>query len=267
MGEISSEAKNKIEVCVSPTLFPVYFDNQNCIVVVIDVFRATTAICAAFEDGVEAVIPVATLEEAIDYKNKGYIVGAERNAEVIVGFDFGNSPLTFTEEKFKNKTIVLTTTNGTKAIDVAKNAQIVIVGSFYNLDAVCSFIEKEDKDVILLCAGWKDRFNLEDTLFAGAVVKQLTNNIRFNDLADSAIAALNLYNTAKDDLFGFLSESSHRKRLSNLNLEEDIICCLTLNQSKLVPVLTGNKLLVNRNQENKVNNNQIIDANKENVSF
>lgn len=244
MGEILPQSKNKVEVCVSPALFPVYFDNQDCVVVVIDVFRATTAICAAFEDGVAAVIPVSTIEEATQYKNKGYIVGAERNAEVMEGFDFGNSPLTFKNEKYKNQTIVLTTTNGTKAIDVAKNAHIVIVGSFYNLDAVCSFLEKQDKDVLLLCAGWKERFNLEDTLFAGAVVEKLSKNIRFEDLADSAIAALNLYNSAKDDLFGFLSESSHRKRLSKLNLDEDILCCLKLNQSKLVPVLNGNKLEV-----------------------
>lgn len=245
MGEISSQSKNKIEVCFSPTLFPVYFENQNCIVVVIDVLRATTAICAAFEDGVEAVIPVASIEEAMEYKNKGYIVGAERNAEVLEGFDFGNSPLTFKNGNYKGKTIVLTTTNGTQAIEVAKNAKIVIIGAFYNLDAVCDFLEKEDKDVLLLCAGWKERFNLEDTLFAGAVVEKLSENIRFHDLADSAIAANHLYKQAKGNLYQFLSESSHRKRLSNLNLEEDIICCLTPNQSKKVPVLKEEKLVVN----------------------
>lgn len=246
MSEISSQTKNKVEVCFSPTLFPIYFDNRNCIVVVIDVLRATTAICAAFEDGVAAVIPVATLEEATEYKQKGYIVGAERNAEIIEGFDFGNSPLAFQKGKYKDQTIVLTTTNGTQAIEVAKKAQQVIIGSFYNLDAVCDFIEKEDKDVLLLCAGWKERFNLEDTLFAGAVVEKLAENIRFHDLADSAIAALNLYKNAKGNLYQFLGESSHRKRLSNLNLEEDIVCCLTLNQSKIVPILKGNTLQVHK---------------------
>lgn len=248
MSEISSQPKNKIEVCFSPTLFPVYFDNQDSVVVVIDVLRATTAICAAFEDGVEAIIPVATLEEATAYKKNGYIVGAERNAEVIEGFDFGNSPLTFTKGKFKGKTIVLTTTNGTKAINIAKDAKQVIIGSFYNLDAVCDFLEKQDKDVLLLCAGWKERFNLEDTLFAGAVVEKLANNIRFHNLADSAIAALNLYKNAKDDLFGFLSESSHRKRLINLNLEEDVICCLSSNQSKLVPIFKNGKLEIEKDK-------------------
>ncbi|HRP60275.1 MAG TPA: 2-phosphosulfolactate phosphatase, partial [Vicingus sp.] len=185
MGEESSGFSNTVEVCFSPALFPVYFQDKNCVVVVIDVFRATTAICAAIDSGVEAVIPVATIEEAIDYKQKGFIVGAERSAEVVEGFDFGNSPLFFKDGKHAGKTIVLTTTNGTKAIDMAKDAYKVVIGSFSNLDVVSEYIEREDKNVILLCAGWKDRFNLEDTLFAGALAEKLAQNLRFTDLADS----------------------------------------------------------------------------------
>ncbi|MCB9334583.1 MAG: 2-phosphosulfolactate phosphatase [Flavobacteriales bacterium] len=243
MAEESSGSNRKVEVCFSPALFPVYFQDKNCVVVVIDVFRATSAICSAIDNGVKSILPVATVEEATIYKEKGFIVGAERQAEVVEGFDFGNSPITFKSGKYKGEEIVLTTTNGTKAIDLAKEAYKVVIGSFANLDAVCNYIEQEDKDVILFCAGWKDRFNLEDTLFAGAVVEKLVENLRFSNLADSALASLNLYNTAKNDLYGFLNESSHRKRLSRLNLEEDIIYCLTLNQSNNVPILKDGKIV------------------------
>lgn len=243
MGEESSGSKRKVEVVFSPALFPVYFDNTDCIVIVIDVFRATSAICAAFESGIDSLIPVATLEEAIAYKKKGFLVGAERNAEVVEGFDFGNSPLGFRDGKFKGKSLVLTTTNGTKALEMAKPAQKVIVGAFTNFTAVCNYIEKEDKDVLLLCAGWKDRFNLEDTLFAGAVAQKISQNLRFTDLSDSSIASINMYKAAKGDLYNFLGESSHRKRLSRLNMEEDIIYCLTLDQSNIVPVLEGDVIV------------------------
>jgi len=235
MSEESSGNINKIEVVFSPTLFPVYFENPNCVVVVIDIFRATSAMCAAFESGVKSIKPVATLKAAKEYKTKGYIVGAERKAEIVKGFDFGNSPLSFVDEKYKGKEIVLTTTNGTKAIEISKKANKIFIGAFSNINAICRALEKEDKDVLLLCSGWKNRFNLEDTLFAGALTQMLSKNLRFNNLSDSAIASLNIYNYAKNDMYGFLNNSSHRKRLSRLNLEEDIIYCLTLNQTKIVP--------------------------------
>jgi 2-phosphosulfolactate phosphatase len=246
MSEESSGNTRKVEVVQSPALFPVYFENPNCIVVVIDVFRATSAICAAFESGIDSLIPVATMEEAIDYKKKGFLVGAERNAEIVPGFDFGNSPLGFKDGQFKGETIVLTTTNGTRAIELAKPASKVVVGAFTNLSAVCNYIEKEDKDVLLLCAGWKDRFNLEDTLFAGAVVQKIAQNLRFTDLSDSSIAARHMYESAEADLFEFLGESSHRKRLSRMNMEEDILYCLKLDQSDIVPVLEGDKIISNK---------------------
>jgi len=151
--------------------------------------------------------------------------------------------LTFADGKFKGESLVLTTTNGTKAIDIAKTAMRVVIGSFTNLTAVCDYIEKEDRDVLLLCAGWKDRFNLEDTLFAGAVAQKISQNLRFKDLSDSSIAAINMYDSAKEDLYAFLGNSSHRKRLSRLNMEEDVIYCLTLDQSNIVPILKGDVIV------------------------
>lgn len=225
-----------IEVCFSPLSYPL-FHNSNSIVVVIDILRASSAITTAFFNGVTKMIPVATVEEAQVYKEQGYLVAAERDGEIVKGFDLGNSPFGYMNAKVKGKTIAITTTNGTQAISVAKEAHKVIIGSFLNLDAVIEFLKKEKKDVIFLCAGWKNKFNLEDTLYAGAVAEQLIYKYGFNSACDSTIAAMELYKLAKHDLYAFLAHSSHRNRLEKLDLERDIKYCLTPNQCPVVPIM------------------------------
>jgi len=232
----------KIEVSLTPMLYPVY-QSEGAIVVMIDILRASSAICTAFESGVEKIIPVATREEAEEYKSKGYMVGAERGGEQLPGFDFGNSPYSYMKDNIKGKTIVLTTTNGTKAIAMAKDAYKLVVGAFTNFTALCSWLEEENRDVLLLCAGWKNRFNLEDTLFAGAVTERLSEHMSFTDLADSALASKYLYQKAMDDPFLFLNNSSHRKRLARLNLKEDIKYCLSFDKTSIIPVLENDCLV------------------------
>lgn len=244
METIVQAHERKVEICYSPALFPVYYSNKDCVVVVIDVFRATSAICTAFEHGVKSIIPVASVDEAREYKAQGYIVAAERHGEIVEGFDMGNSPFSYMNPALKGKEVVLTTTNGTKAIERAKAADKVIIGSFLNLGAVCKYLEKQNKNVILLCAGWRDRYNMEDSLFAGAVVNKLKKNPIFTGLADSSLAADHLYQAAKADLNGFLANSSHRKRLARLNLEKDIEYCLQENTIDLVPIFEGNALSI-----------------------
>lgn len=245
MAEESAPHKNKLEVCHSPALFEAYFDDPDCVVVVIDVFRATSAMVTAFAHGIKEMIPVAELDEALEYQKKGFEVAAERKGEKLDGFKLGNSPFDYMSEDIKDASIVITTTNGTQAVEKAKNANHLLIGSFLNLSAICDKLEELDKDVILLCAGWKNRFNLEDTLFAGAVVDELTRrNIRFSDLSDSAISAKFIYNHAKENLFKFLENSSHRKRLSRLNMEEDILFCLTIDKYSIVPELIDGKIIL-----------------------
>ena len=231
-----------IEVCFSPQSYPL-FHNPGSIVVVIDILRASSAITTAFFNGVSKMIPVSTIEEAQEYKNAGFLVAAERNAEIVKGFDLGNSPFGYMSTKVKGKTIVITTTNGTQAIMAAKDAKKIIIGSFLNLDTIVEYLRKEKKDVIFLCAGWKNKFNLEDTLYAGAVAEQLIYKYNFNSTCDSALAALELYKLAKHDLYGFLANSSHRNRLEKLDLERDIRYCLTPNQCPVIPIMEG-KFLV-----------------------
>jgi 2-phosphosulfolactate phosphatase len=233
-----------IEVCFSPQSYPL-FHNSGSIVVVIDILRASSAITTAFFNGVAKMIPVSTVEEAQEYKQKGFLVAAERNGEIVSGFDLGNSPFGYMNTKVKGKTIAITTTNGTLAINVAKEAHRVVIGSFLNLDTVVKYLKKEKKDVLFLCAGWKNKFNLEDTLYAGAVAEQLIYKYNFNSGCDSTIAAMELYKLAKHDLYGFLANSSHRNRLEKLDLERDIKYCLTPNQCPVLPMLEGKFLIKN----------------------
>lgn len=234
--------KKNIEVCGSPQLFDLY-NHSNSVVVVIDILRASSSMCVAFEHGAEKIVPVAGVEEAGKYRSKGFVIAAERDGEMIPGFDFGNSPFSFMGENVKGKSIALSTTNGTQAIQIAKQALQVVIGSFLNLDALCEWLSKQENDVLCLCAGWKNRLNLEDMLFAGAVVHQLKNSGLFSSDCDSAIAAEHLYLAAKGDLYKFLENSSHRKRLKRLKIERDIEYCLTPNQTRVIPVLNGEALV------------------------
>jgi 2-phosphosulfolactate phosphatase len=234
--------RNRIEVCFTPGEYE-YFKGEYEIVVVIDVLRATSAICAAFANGIKSIIPVPTVEEAWEYKKKGYLAGAERKGQIVEGFDFGNSPFSYMREDFKGQEVVLTTTNGTKSLDVAKDAEIVVVGSFLNLNYLCEWLVKQEKNILCLCSGWQDKFNLEDTICAGAISDFLISSGKFTSEEDSSIAAKYLYLSAKDNYLGYLKSSSHRRRLKNLNLNEDIKYCLTPNQTDVIPILKNGKLV------------------------
>ncbi|MFT5601501.1 MAG: 2-phosphosulfolactate phosphatase [Flavobacteriales bacterium] len=236
------KSKPRVEVCFTPNAYDLYNEDVD-IVVCIDVLRATSAMCAAFEGGVKKMIPVATLEEAIEYREKGYLVAAERKGQIVEGFKLGNSPLTYANNKYKGETIVITTTNGTKAIHTARKAQTVVIGSLLNLDALSDWLVNEKRNVLLLGSGWKDTFCLEDTICAGAFVEKLLESGKFRSEFDSSIAAKFLYRSASENIFGYLKASSHRKRLKALNLNEDIKYCLTPNQTKVIPILKGKELV------------------------
>lgn len=232
--------QKKLEVCFTPALLSQYH-LEDSIVVVIDIFRATSSICYGIHNGALEIIPVSTIEKCLEFKGEDYLLAAERDGEVVNGFDFGNSPFSYTSEKVKGKKIVLTTTNGTHAIDQSKNAHAILIGSFLNLDAICKYLGKQEKNVLLLCAGWKNKFNLEDTLFAGAVVHQIRS--AYSSVCDASIAAEDLYLFAKEDMRKFLKKSSHTKRLERLHIEDDIVFCLQQNLTDVIPVFNKNKII------------------------
>jgi 2-phosphosulfolactate phosphatase len=220
------------------------FAKKGSIVVVVDVFRATSAMVTAFQHGAASIIPVSTIKEARAYKEKGFLAGGERNGEIVKGFEFGNSPFSYMNDYIRGREIALTTTNGTRAINIAsKRVDTVLIGSFLNLQALADHLKSQEKDVVIFCAGWKDRFNMEDSLFAGALTMLLLTSGKFKSDCDSANASSLVYRTARRDLMRFLANCSHRKRLAHLHLEKDVEYCLQTDITDVIPVLRDGKLV------------------------
>ncbi len=234
-----------ISVSLSPSLLHLY-EVQSSIVVIIDILRATSTIAAALYNGAKSVIPVDSVAECIKLGRQLDVVTAgERDGRIAEGLTYGNSPLQYTREFINGRTLVLTTTNGTKLLHMALNAGAngIITGAFGNIGAVCSYLIAQKKNVILACAGWKDRINIEDTLFAGAVVGNIREHFTLD--CDSAKIASVLYESAGGDLFGFMKarDASHFKRLMGYNLEEDIRYSFMVNNANVLSVYDGGRLV------------------------
>jgi 2-phosphosulfolactate phosphatase len=237
----------EIDVCFSPALYP-YYHRAEAEVVIVDIFRATTTLVAAFESGARSILPVATAEEAQAWKVRGWPVGAERNVRRCSFADFGNSPFDYTPEKVAGKDLVFTTTNGTGAIRRAGEAYRVVTGAFVNLRAVADDCLRERRPVVVLCSGWEDKINIEDTLFGGALAEILLSH-GYRPAGDAARIALSLWQEAGKDLRGYLEPAEHISRLRAAGLEDNVPYCLTLNQSSLLPVFSKKegKLIIERN--------------------
>jgi len=232
----------KIEVCLSPALLHL-FNPEDTVTVIIDVFRATSTIAAALHNGASKVIPVAAVDEcvAIGAATSNSITAGERDGRIAEGLQHGNSPLEYPESFVSGKTLVLTTTNGTRLLHMVQGADIIVTGAFLNLGAICEFIVAQGKPVLLGCSGWKDRFNLEDTLLAGAIVSRVAEY--FTVACDSARAARTLAEAAEGRYLEYLKDSSHYHRLASFGLDQDLAYCTTPNLHPVVPILSGNALV------------------------
>ncbi len=237
--------KPSLHTSLSPALLHLY-DLSSSVIVIIDVFRATSTIASALYNGAKCVIPVDSVPKAIEIsKSIGGIAAGERDGKIAEGLEHGNSPLEYGRDFIENKTLVLTTTNGTRLLQMAldKNADTIISGSFPNLSAVCDFLTTEKKHVVLGCAGWKDRFNLEDTLFAGAIINRVKK--QFNIHCDSSLMAETMYVKNKNSLVDFAPKLTHYHRLvERFGLIEDIKYCLTADVANVLPVYAAGKLSV-----------------------
>lgn len=234
--------KQKIEVCYSPALFP-YYENREAVVVVTDVLRASSAIVTAFMNGVKRIIPVGTLEEAKTYKDRGYMVAAERDGIVRDFADFGNSPYNFTPERVGGKEIVYSTTNGTNAIQLASSGSQVLIGAYLNISALAAHIRETGRDLLVLCAGWKNKFNLEDTLFAGALSALVLEDQRYYTICDATLGAIDLYEAARGDMMAYIEKVAQRHRLKKNKLDDVIGYCHEYDLTGLLPVLEENYLM------------------------
>lgn len=230
---------------VSPALLHLY-DVSQSVVVIIDVLRATSTIATALENGAKTIIPVDSVAECIRIgKQINAITAGERDGKVAEGLQYGNSPFEYPREFIEGKTLVLTTTNGTKLLHMALNngAKEIVTGSFANIDAVCNHLIDKKMPVVLACAAWKDRVNIEDTLFAGMVISKIKSHFSIN--CDASQMAEGLYNTASEDLYTYMEKvnASHFARLSSYGLQKDIRFCLTPNTASALPFYTDGKLI------------------------
>jgi 2-phosphosulfolactate phosphatase len=237
---------NSIEVILSPALFEYRTTKGDCTVVVVDVLRATTAFCAAFESGIKSIIPVSGLDKLLEFKKKGYLTAAERDGNKVDFADYGNSPTVFLKSDLSGKNLAYSTTNGTQAVEMAKQSTVITVAAFANLNAVSNWIISRQRNVIILCSGWKNTFSLEDTLCAGALAELLEQSGKFSHICDASEAALSLWKSSGYELNDVVRKANHYQRLVRLGQQDDLQHCFRLNTSKAVPVWDG-KGFVNAN--------------------
>jgi 2-phosphosulfolactate phosphatase len=233
--------KSTLDVILTPNLLNLY-PLEGKVVVVIDVLRATSTMTVALDQGANKVIPVESIEECLSYKDKpDHILAGERGGQKVQGFAYGNSPFEFMDGVVKGKILVLTTTNGTRAIEMSKSAYHVIAAGFLNFSAIANWIINESRDTLLLCSGWRDKFNLEDTVFAGAMINHLKEHFLVD--SDSAFAAEKLYLNSRNNMLHFMKQSSHYKRLAKFGVVNDIKYCLRPDLTSVVPILKNNALV------------------------
>jgi 2-phosphosulfolactate phosphatase len=231
----------QLDVCLSPELLNLY-DLQGKIVVMVDILRASSCMVTALGEGVSRIHPVASLDECRRLQQQDYIAAAERGGQQIEGFDLGNSPLSYLNGAFSGKKVAMTTTNGTLAITKsAPYASRVVVGAFLNLSALAHWLQLQTEDVVILCAGWKGKVNMEDTLFAGALAHRLAKT--HGHACDAPLAAQTLYEAVQNRLYEYLMKSSHAKRLGRFGVYEDIRFCLQEDKYDIIPILQGDELI------------------------
>ena len=238
--------KPTLHTSLSPALLNLY-EVRNTVVVIIDVLRATSTMATALYNGAKCIIPVDNVPRCIEWgKQIECITAGERDGKIAEGLSYGNSPFEYPQAFVSGKTLVLTTTNGTKLLHMAleRGASTIVTGSFPNLGSVCDYLIKESRNVVLACAAWKDKVNLEDTLFAGAVISRVKEHFSIN--CDASQIAESLYNDGKEDLYEFIKakNASHYHRLTNFGLEKDIRYCLSEDVANVLPFYKDGKLVI-----------------------
>jgi 2-phosphosulfolactate phosphatase len=237
--------KPSLHTVLSPKLLDIY-DVSDSIVVIIDVFRATSTIATALYNGATKIIPVDNVDKCIAIGNTtaNSITAGERDGKIIDGLQHGNSPAEYSRTFIEGKTLVLTTTNGTKLLHMALNKGVsnVVTGSFPNLSAVVNYLITQNKNVFLGCSAWKDRFNLEDTLFAGAIIEKVKEHFTIH--CDSSLMAEQMYLQHKNNLVDFIKHTTHWHRLAKHGLEKDMEFCVSIDVANVLPIYKDNALYI-----------------------
>ena len=231
----------KIELSLTPALYQYRTIREHHTTVAIDVLRATTAICAAFQAGCKAIVPLDTLDGITKYRELGYMVAAERNGSKVGDAEYGNSPTEYLRNDLRGIKLAYSTTNGTVSILRATDADKVLVGSFANIGALCNQIAKDGQDVVILCSGWKNDFCIEDTLVAGAIMTRLSEVA--SPWGDAAQMAIEMWHQAEANPYVYCQRCSHVARLRRLGAEADIEFAFKQDTCQVVPQLRDGLLV------------------------
>lgn len=228
----------RIEVSLSPALYPYRTIREHHATVAIDLLRATTAVCAAFQAGCSSVVPLDTLEGLLPYRELGFKLAAERGGKKVGDAEYGNSPTEYLRHDMSGIKLAYSTTNGTVTILCGADANLTLVGSLANLTTLCDRLQKENMDVVLLCSGWQQDFCIEDTLVAGAIIEKLsTLNSQISIHGDAAAMAYAMWQLAKDDPYEYCQRCTHVHRLYGLGAAEDVRFAFRQDTCPVVPVL------------------------------
>lgn len=228
----------KIEVSLTPALYPYRTITENHVAVAIDLLRATTAVCAAFQAGCSIVVPLDSLDNLQSYRQMGYLLAAERNGSKVGDAEYGNSPTEYLRNDMSGVRLAYSTTNGTVSIVRAADADLTLVGAFANLSALCQRLKQEDRSTVLLCSGWKNDFCIEDTIVAGAIIERC----QATPHGDAANMAFALWQQAKANPFAYCGTATHVQRLYGLGAHEDVHFAFKIDTCPVVPVLSNGRL-------------------------
>lgn len=220
------------------------------VVLVIDVLRASTTVAVALHHGARAVIPFESTDEVVarskGFERRDVLLAGERRMRTIPGFDLGNSPLEFTREVVEGKTILFSTSNGTRALSAVQGARDVLVGAFVNFSAVLAMLRaaaRAGTDLTLVCAGSERQFALEDAVCAGRFVRAISQRGIRPELNDSARAAVLLDRYFGRDLPALFEESTHGRALRDAGFATDLALCASLDAYPCVPVLLDRQVV------------------------
>ncbi|MDM8131610.1 2-phosphosulfolactate phosphatase family protein [Clostridium sp. LQ25] len=219
---------------------------ENKIAVVIDMFRATSVIVTALNNGCEEVIPFLTIEETLEsseeLKREEYILGGERRAVKIDGFDLSNSPLEYTKEVVEDKKVLITTTNGTRTLTKSNSAKRIIIAALINAKAVADKLLEINEDVVIINAGTNGNFSMDDYICSGYIINEMLkvdNNIELTDISKTA----NMIYENNSDIISYVKEATHYSVMKSLELDNDIEYCMKKSIVNNVPEYKDGKIV------------------------
>ena len=218
---------------------------ENKIAVVIDMFRATSVIVTALSNGCKEVIPYLTIEETLEHVKKlnreDYILGGERSAVKIDGFDLSNSPLEYTEAVIKNKIVLMTTTNGTRTLTKSTSAKRILIAAMINAKAVAKELLNINEDVVIINAGTNGNFSMDDYICGGYIINEMLKDDENLELTDIAKTANMIYEK-NTDIISYVKKATHYSVMKSLKLDDDIEYCIKKSIIEIVPEYKDKKI-------------------------